>query len=91
MPHKPGPKTELGGANMRRRTLTYDETTERMLKVLGAGNASRGVRLAARIAYKVRGLTPYSSMLEPVAPAPPAEAPKPAQPTAAVPPGESPA
>lgn len=64
MPHKPGPKTELGGTPMARRTLTYDDMTQRMLKVLGNGSASRGARVAARIAYKVRNLTPYRRIAE---------------------------
>ena len=64
MPHKPGPKTELGGTPMTRRTLTYDDMTQRMLKVLGSGSASRGARVAARIAYRVRNLTPCMQTAE---------------------------
>lgn len=70
MPHKPGPKTELGGTPMTRRTLTYDDMTQRMLKVLGNGSASRGARVAARIAYKVRNLNPYTQIAESASPQP---------------------
>jgi hypothetical protein len=68
MPHKPGPKTELGGTPMTRRTLTYDDMTQRMLKVLGNGSASRGARVAARIAYKMRSLNPCTRIAEPADP-----------------------
>lgn len=54
MPHKPGPKTELRGEKMHRVTFTLDDLTRRMLRVLGSGNESRGVREAARAAYRVR-------------------------------------
>lgn len=46
-----GRKTELVGAPTKAVTLTLDEMTVRKLKVLGEGNASRGVRLAADMAY----------------------------------------
>lgn len=32
-------------------TVTYDEMTERMLKVIGKGEVSRGIRKATRFAY----------------------------------------
>ena len=88
MPRKPGPKTELGGAAMRRRTLTYDETTERMLRVLGGGNASRGVRVAARAAFKARSLNACNLKPEPAAPSP-ASAPPDAPASSAALPDES--
>ena len=50
MTHRPGPKTEHGQPT-ERRTITVDEMTWRKLLVLGAGNASKGVREAARVAY----------------------------------------
>jgi hypothetical protein len=37
-----------------RRTLTYDDMTRRMLVVLGDGNESKGVRVAARLAWPLR-------------------------------------
>jgi hypothetical protein len=55
MPHKRGPKTELGDTiSMRPVTLSIDPLTERMLKAVGDGQLSRGVRKAARVAYALR-------------------------------------
>lgn len=52
MTHRPGPKVEPGVAgHVERRTITVDELTWRRLLVLGDGNASKGVREAARVAY----------------------------------------
>lgn len=52
MTRRPGPKTEPGLAGpVERRTITVDELTWRKLLVLGAGNASKGIREAARVAY----------------------------------------
>lgn len=52
MTHRPGPKVEPGlTGSITRRTITVDELTWRKLLVLGAGNASKGVREAARVAY----------------------------------------
>lgn len=52
MTHRPGPKVEPGVAGfVERRTITVDELTWRKLLVLGDGNASKGVREAARVAY----------------------------------------
>ncbi len=52
MTHRPGPKVEPGLAgHIGRRTITVDDLTWRKLLVLGAGNASKGVREAARVAY----------------------------------------
>jgi|GEM_PF-2799364 len=49
---KPGVKVEPGLAGpVERRTVTVDELTWRRLLVLGKGNASMGVREAARVAY----------------------------------------
>jgi len=52
--HKRGVKTELGGVPTPRRTVTFDDLTLRLLRVLGHGNASQGVRTAARMAYALR-------------------------------------
>lgn len=46
-----GRKTELGGQPTRRVQLTLDERTLEFLAVLGDGNVSKGVRVAARVAY----------------------------------------
>jgi len=54
LPHqrnKPGRKTELVGEPMRRTEISVDEMTLRLLRVLGDGNVSKGVREAARVAY----------------------------------------
>jgi hypothetical protein len=52
MTHRTGPKVEPGlSGPVERRTITVDELTWRMLLVLGAGNASKGVRAAAKVAY----------------------------------------
>lgn len=48
----PGPKLEPYSDPVRPRTLTLDDLTIEMAKVLGGdGNASRGVRAAVRYAY----------------------------------------
>lgn len=49
---KRGPKTELPGERMHNRQMTIDDKTERLLKVVGGGNLSRGVREAARFTYE---------------------------------------
>lgn len=52
MTHRPGPKVEPGLAgHVERRTISVDDLTWRKLLVLGAGNASKGVRAAAKVAY----------------------------------------
>lgn len=52
MTHRPGPKVEPGLAgHVERRTVSVDELTWRKLLVLGGGNASKGVRAAASVAY----------------------------------------
>jgi urease accessory protein UreE len=51
MARKPGPKTETADP-LARVTLTLDELTRRRLRVLGDGNESAGVRVAARVAYE---------------------------------------
>ena len=51
MAHKTGPKTETP-ETMVRVTVTLDALTRRKLKVLGNGNESAGVRIAARVAYE---------------------------------------
>ena len=49
---KRGPKTELGDAPMVRTQVSLDERTKRLLLVLGSGNVSKGIRLAAEVAYQ---------------------------------------
>lgn len=47
-----GRKTEPGvDGKVAKHTVTYDEMTERKLKVLGGGEVSRGIRKAARYAF----------------------------------------
>lgn len=46
-----GRKTEMVGRPTRAKTVSLDELTERRLKVVGGGNLSRGIRIAAEIAY----------------------------------------
>ena len=49
---KPGPKTEvLTEQRLERVALTLDPLTRTMLRVVGDGNESKGVRHAARVAY----------------------------------------
>jgi len=50
-PRKRGPKPLINGETLKRKQVTIDEMTERMLKVLGKGNLSAGVRAAASVAY----------------------------------------
>lgn len=89
----PGPKTEPFIDPVRPRTLTLDDQTVEMAKVLGAdGNASRGIRAAVRYAYdayQANRFTPQGTTnaapAGPVAPpAGPARAP--AQPAPGAPP-----
>lgn len=49
---KRGRKTEMLDG-MKCMNFTIDQMTLRLLKALGGGNASRGVREAARVAYAV--------------------------------------
>lgn len=61
MSKKPGPKVEPGiDGKMANVTYTVDEMTRRMLKVLGDGNESKGLRAAARTAYHIYQRTPTS-------------------------------
>ena len=46
-----GRKTELCGQPTRRVQVTLDARTLELLDVLGAGNVSKGIREAARLAY----------------------------------------
>lgn len=47
-----GRKIEVQGAGpVKKKTVTLDETSERMLKVLGGGELSKGIRIAGRYAY----------------------------------------
>ena len=81
----PGPKLEPYADPVRPRTLSLDDMTVEMAKVLGGdNNASRGVRAAVRYAYdqyQANRFNPPSSSTAalgaPVAP-PPAPAPAPA-------------
>lgn len=47
-----GRKTEIAGERMKRLGVTLDERTVRLLNVLGEGNVSRGIRVAADMAYE---------------------------------------
>ena len=47
-----GRKTELQGEVTKPLTVTVDEMTKRRLKVIGGGNVSKGVRLAATLAFE---------------------------------------
>lgn len=47
-----GRKTEMLGTPMKTVALSLDARTVDLLKVLGDGNTSRGVREAARVAYE---------------------------------------
>lgn len=51
MTKRTGPKNELGGQPVERVTVTLDEMTRRKLKVVGDGNTSMGIRIAADLAY----------------------------------------
>lgn len=46
-----GRKPVLPGETMKRVCVTLDERTVRLLNVLGEGNLSQGVRVAADVAY----------------------------------------
>lgn len=48
---KRGRKSLIVGETMKRTVVSLDETTLRKLRVLGENNLSRGVRLAAEVAY----------------------------------------
>lgn len=63
---RPGPKLEPGIEEVRPRDVLLDDASVDMLKVVGQGNLSRGIRRAARVAYKA-----YQA--EPEDPAPSAE------------------
>jgi hypothetical protein len=52
------PAPEPGIDEPRPRTLTLDDLTVTMLRALGGGNASRGARVAARVAYRIYQATP---------------------------------
>lgn len=47
-----GKKTELDGQPTRRVQVSLDAHTLELLAVLGDGNVSKGVRVAARVAYE---------------------------------------
>lgn len=46
-----GPKTELEGQPTKRVQVSLDDRTVELLKVVGNGNVSAGIRHAARVAY----------------------------------------
>lgn len=66
---KRGPKTEPGVGTLTARTVTLDDQTWSRLLVLGDGNASQGIRAAARVAYDRYQRTPDA--LPEVLPRPP--------------------
>lgn len=47
-----GRKTEKVGAPTRAVSVSLDELTVRRLRVVGDGNLSRGIRIAAELAYE---------------------------------------
>lgn len=47
-----GPKTGYAGVKMRSITLTLDDRTIEKLRVVGGGNASKGARIGADLAYE---------------------------------------
>jgi hypothetical protein len=58
MPNKPGPKNELPPhVRTSQCTFSLDKRTVELLAVIGEGNMSRGVRLAAEMAYENYQLT----------------------------------
>lgn len=64
---KPGRKLESGIDPVRSVELSLDELTVTMLKVVGRGNASRGCRLAARLAFKAYQTEPDEPTEQPAA------------------------
>ena len=46
-----GRKTELQGQPTKRYNFTLDARTTKLLQVLGGGNASKGIRVAANAAF----------------------------------------
>lgn len=46
-----GRKTERHDLAVSKRTVSYDDLTQRRLSALGGGNVSRGIRLAAEHAF----------------------------------------
>lgn len=93
---RPGPKTEPYLDGLRPRTVTFDDRTEEMARVLGNGNVSLGLREAVRFtyaAYQADKFTPPSKRFAgpavPRVPGAAAPAPAPAAPDAVgSPPGE---
>ncbi len=49
---KTGPKTERPGEPLTRHQVLIDALSLRMLRVLGNGNLSKGIREAAKVAYE---------------------------------------
>ena len=62
---KRGRKIETGVDEVRRREVCLDELSVTMLKVVGGGNLSRGIRHAARVAFKQYQLEPDEPTAEP--------------------------
>ena len=48
---KPGPKLADPSEPVKATTYSTNEMTRRKLKAIGGGNASRGLEIAARVAY----------------------------------------
>lgn len=46
-----GRKTERHDIKVKKQSVSYDDRTKELLKVLGRGNESLGIRFAARVAY----------------------------------------
>lgn len=79
---RPGPKTEPYLDGLRPRTVTFDDRTDEMARVLGNGNVSLGLREAVRFtyaAYQADKFTPPSKRFGgPAVPKVPSAAPAPA-------------
>lgn len=52
MANKRGPKTDPMLGDLKQRTVMLDDLTLDMLRVVGGGNVSNGIRIAARREYQ---------------------------------------
>ena len=60
---KRGPKIDPLLDALKRRTVVLDDLSVEQLRVLGAGNLSHGIRLAARVAFARYQVTPDTGTL----------------------------
>jgi hypothetical protein len=51
---KPGPRVEPAIGPVKRTTVSLDEKTIELLRIIGRGNVSKGIRRAARVAMMSR-------------------------------------